>query len=307
MKIDRLLSIVLLLLNRGKVTAPELAEYFETSIRTIYRDIETLCIAGIPVISQQGTGGGFSISPNFKMDRQVFTSSELLALITGLKGVQSAFRDPSVSAAIEKVKALVPEAVTADKSVVIDFSTWDYNTTQHERMSVLYKAVLSRRLVKFEYANLQNETTTRTVEPIRLYFKGSAWYLLSFCLLKSDYRFFRVSRIHDPVMLEKTFKPRPDEEKTQGMEWRTKPGARLLLKFPADARGRLFGKFDDNQIKANPDGTLQVTAVFPTDEWVYGLLLGLADVVEVLEPAEIRNELLRRTGIFFKINSKLTD
>ncbi|MBN1410709.1 MAG: YafY family transcriptional regulator [Spirochaetales bacterium] len=303
MKIDRLLSIVLLLLNREKVTAPYLAGYFETSIRTIYRDIDTLCIAGIPIVSQQGTGGGYSLSPNFKMDRQVFTPDELLALITGLKGVESAFRDKTVSSAMEKVTALVPEIAGTEKSVVIDFSSWDRDSTHQEIMSALYRAVLSHRRVRFEYANLQNETTERTVEPIQLMFKMSAWYLLGFCLLKNNYRFFRVSRIHKPVVLDETFREHDPASINMDTEWRSAPPVELHLRFPEEARGRLFGRFPEQGIKYNDDGTIEVRVVYPLDEWVYGLLLGFADIMEVLSPESVRNELLRRTGIFREKNA----
>ena len=124
MKIDRLLSIIVLMLNRDRITALELARYFDTSIRTIYRDIDTLSIAGIPVVSHQGSSGGYSLLPNFKMDRQIFTSDELPALMTGLKGVESVFKNMTVFSTLEKVKALVPETVNADKTVIIDFSVF---------------------------------------------------------------------------------------------------------------------------------------------------------------------------------------
>ena len=307
MKIDRLLSIVILMLNRNKVTAPELAEYFETSVRTIYRDIDTLCLAGIPVVSQQGLGGGYSLMPNFKMDRQVFTSDELMALITGLKGVQSAFKDLTVSSAVEKVRALVPETAAAEKPVIIDFSPWDSDARKQEDMSVLYRAVLSKRRVRFEYSNLQNETTLRTVEPVRLLFKGAAWYLSAYCLLRKDYRFFRILRIHNPVLLNETFPEHHPDETTMDMEWKSAPPAELHLRFPEEARGRLFGRFPDSSITENPDGTLEVRVLFPLDEWVYSILLSFADTVEVLNPAAVRKELLRRTENFIKNNSKLTE
>jgi len=305
MKIDRLLSLVIYLLNRDKTTAVELARVFETSVRTIYRDLDTLSLAGIPVVSRQGTGGGVSLMPQFRLDRQVFTSNELLALMAALRGVETALGDKDISHALEKVKTLAP-ATGSPSGIEIDFSSWEDPERFREVLSLFYGAIRKHRVIRFEYVNLKSELRQREVEPVRLFFRGSAWYLFGWCRSRKDYRFFRLNRIQSPTLTGEVFKERIIDSHGGDYErfWVRGETTEIVIRVPESARGRLFGRLEESCLRREKEGFLDATLHFPLDEWVYGWLMGIADVIEVISPAFVRDELLRRVDCFAASNRK---
>lgn len=153
MKIDRLLSIVLLMLKKEKITAKELATYFETSVRTIYRDIETLCLSGIPIISEQGSGGGYSLIEGFTIDKHYFKPEEILTLIAGLKGMETVFEDKHITQTIEKISSLSKKNQNPE-SIDIDFFGWREAGRVRSNVQLIYKAISKCRLLNFTYTNL---------------------------------------------------------------------------------------------------------------------------------------------------------
>jgi predicted DNA-binding transcriptional regulator YafY len=303
MKIDRLLSLVIHLLNHEKTTAVELSKVFETSVRTIYRDLDTLSLAGIPVLSRQGSGGGVSLMPQFRLDRQVFTSGELLALVSALRGVETALGDKNISQALEKVKTLAP-AAGGGSEIEIDFSSWEDPEKFRAVLSLFYNAIRKHRVVRFEYVNLKGELRKRDVEPVRLFFRGSAWYLFGWCRSRKDYRFFRLGRIQSPDFTGEVFKEHKIDTLGTDYEqfWVRGEETEIVLRIPEGQRARLFGRLEESALKNTGDGCLEAVIHFPLDEWVYSWLMGIADVITVVSPAFVREELLRRAQSFITAN-----
>ncbi|MDM7925643.1 MAG: YafY family protein [bacterium] len=302
MRIDRLLGITVLLLNRDRIAARELAERFGVSVRTVYRDLDTINSAGIPVVSHAGNQGGYGILDTFRIDRQVLTFEDVVSLVSTLRAVNSALENRELDAAVEKIANLLPrrgeDALSrVSERVVIDILPMGYTKKQKDRLADVHRAVSEQRLIRFAYCNNRGESTVRTVEPMTLVFKGSAWYLFAFCRLKSAYRLFRLSRMSDPEVLDGTFERR--EESFRDVFASDPAGPNLVeleLRFSPAVRVRVEDFFDPEQIRTDEVGRLLVGAVFPEDEWVYSFLLGFGEHLEVLSPERIRNLLAEKAG-----------
>ena len=202
MRLDRLLEIVILLLNRRQVTASELAARFEVSVRTIYRDVEAINLAGVPVISTRGQGGGFTVMDDFRIDRQVLSLDDMAAISSALRGVHGALEDPKSRRALEKITALVPEALsgeltTRSQMLVISPSPYGQSDRIRETIQTLHQAVVGSRPVTFVYHDAKGQESLRRVEPHTLLLYGSTWYLYGWCLLRQDWRLFRLARIRE--------------------------------------------------------------------------------------------------------------
>ena len=317
MKISRLLGIVTLLLNREKMTAKELAENFEVSVRTILRDLEALDQAGIPVVTTQGQGGGVGLMEGFTLDRQYFSVGELASVFTALEGISSLIDDPEYQTAKEKLSNLVTPGLRDKLSeegriLNVDMSPWSGSERHGRYLNILLEAAQAAQQVSFCYTNVKGECVERCVEPYQLLFKGSAWYMAAYCLLRNDFRMFRLSRMRDLRKIPKRFERR---EIPQGMldpySWDSDgqaggyspPNEQLVLRFSPKIRYRLEDFFGSEMISEIEDGTLEVKADFPEDEWVYSFLLSFGPDVEVLRPLRIREIINRRASAAAEKNS----
>lgn len=288
MKINRLLEITLLLLNKETITAKELAERFEVSTRTIYRDIDDLSAAGVPVYTNKGRGGGVSLLENYTFSKAMITESERNGLLLALKTLQ-ATRYPDVDGIINKVGALFKDA-TAEDWVHVDFSPWGSGPDDQNKFTDARRAILESKVISFDYISSEGVKSHRSMEPMQLVFKGQAWYLWGYCRMRRDLRTFRISRIRNLIVTGETFPRRRfitgDRDNSTGNQI---PWVTLKLRFQPAAIYRLYDDYDDAQIVKNPDGTNEVTITLPEDDWVYGHILSFGNNVEVLEPPHIRD------------------
>ncbi len=301
MKIDRLFSIVMELLNRDKVPASELAKRFEVSVRTIYRDLEAVDRAGIPVVSYAGKNGGFGILPNFKLERQFLSFSEMVTIISSLRGIRTAFGDSEVQDAIGKIRSLVPqnraeEFERREEQVVIDILPWGYREKERELLEKVGDAIRQCRLVEFDYVDWNNRPTRRVLEPMTAVFKGYAWYLFGYCRKREDYRIFRVSRIRNletlPGIFERrSYTYREFEEKTEVQM----PMTTVKLRFPQALRVRMGDYFGESSFE--DDGEYFTVCVeLPDNEWLDSFLLGFGSQVEILDPPGLRERIACLAG-----------
>jgi len=317
-KTDRLLSIIIYLLNRDLVSARELAEKFEVSVRTIQRDMEAIELAGIPIMTIQGPSGGYAIMDSFKLDRQLVSTDDLFFIITALHGIETSLPAGSISGTIEKMKGLLPRETGRDETVPedaavssaargrgtsgryssrleklsIDFSAFGGSERQREVFKQLERAIESEVLVSFSYQNNRMERTDRVVEPMTLAFKWRSWYLFGYCTLREDYRLFRLGRIRNVEMLGKTFRHRDmrfDEffEETNPWEDSTE-WIDITLKFDSYIRPVVEEFYEQEKTEEGPDGSLIAHVRMPEDGWVYGLILSYGKFVEVLAPERLR-------------------
>ena len=309
MKIDRLLSIIVYLINRNLVSASELSKRFEVSVRTIQRDMDTINLAGIPVMSIQGPNGGYSIMNTYKMDRQLMSIDDLYYIITALKGMSSSLEDKKIDDTIEKITGLVPSVDSEpfhDRSekLKIDFSMLGGNIDQRRVLSEIQKAVESNRLINFSYTNNRLESSTRTVEPMTIVFKWRAWYLYGFCRLKQNYRIFRASKIHNPEILAKTFKRRDksfDEFESESIRNMNTKELSIKLKFSTVMKPIVEEYYNLDDIEYQDDKHIIVNVKMPESGWLYGYILSFGQFVEVLEPEHLRKTIKSSASEIFNL------
>ncbi|GKS09149.1 putative HTH-type transcriptional regulator YobV [Paenibacillus chitinolyticus] len=297
MKLERLLSIIILLLNRRMVQAKELAERFEVSVRTIYRDIETINGTGIPIVTYQGTNGGIGLAEGYRLDRNILTNDELAAIVTALRGISSSYGNEQHQRLMEKIHSVVPPADSEafqhkSSRVLIDYSPWDGNEQLRPKLQLLEKAVDHCLIAEFVYSNADGEISHRIVEPHRLILKGKHWYLQAYCLEKEQFRLFKLKRMKDlEIIPEKTFirrelpiQARTPDRSSSEPSWATQ----FVLCFQADARHLAEEWFGIEALYPVDDGSWLVKKAFPENEWLYRFILGLGHHVEVLEPPHLR-------------------
>jgi len=289
MRMNRLFEIVYILLDKKKTTANELAVRFEVSKRTILRDIETLAMAGIPIYTTQGKGGGISILENFVLNKAVITDEEQEQILFALKSL-TATQNINVKDIISKLGAFFEKTDT--DWIEVDFSRWGNATDDRETFEKLKSAVIKRHAISFSYLSSYGEMTSRVVYPLKLVFKSKAWYVQAYCLLKKDYRTFKVSRmLHMEVLeegfAEKVFSSPPIDwgEVSSGL-------IHLTLAFSAEVAYRVYDEFDAKDICKNEDGSYIVAIDLPNDFWLYGFLLSFGAAVRVVEPQSVRDNLL---------------
>ncbi|MDD4295393.1 MAG: YafY family protein [Ruminiclostridium sp.] len=288
MKINRLLETTIILLNRGTITAKELAGRFGVSTRTIYRDIDVLSSAGVPIFTNKGNGGGISLLENFSLNKALITESESESLMLALKTLQVT-KYPEIDNVLDKIGAVFKNVDSSDW-VYIDFSTWGSRPNEYNKFTNIKKAILQRKIITFNYVNAEGSKSNRSIEPMRMMFKSQAWYLWGYCKTRKAFRTFRVSRMKNVIVTDEAFERRKpiDNEKLKTDE-KLKKLVNLKLKFYPQALYRLYDDFDDELIVKNTDGTYNVSVTFPEDEWVYSYILSFGCYVEVLEPKNIRD------------------
>lgn len=207
MKIDRLLGILSILSKKPKVKAKDLAERFEVSIRTIYRDVEVICQAGIPLVTAPGGDGGISIAEGFTLGKDVLTRSDLESIILGLKSLESVTQGNQIRSLLTRLDP-EPESsiIPAGSDVVIDLASF-YRSSLAPKISLLREAIAARQTVQFDYYS-KNGHSLREIEPYLIAFKWSAWYVFGFCRLRQDFRLFKLNRITELTLTGEGFEPR---------------------------------------------------------------------------------------------------
>ncbi|SFF41739.1 Predicted DNA-binding transcriptional regulator YafY, contains an HTH and WYL domains [Paenibacillus algorifonticola] len=309
MKIDRLLGIVVLLLGRKRWNATELAERFEVSIKTIYRDMETLGLAGIPVASHHGAAGGYEIMEQYTLNRQLASAKEWKALLAAVKGIASALNDQAYHELLTKVNALLPQAAHEEhgrqgEELVLDLQSWGSGLDLKPKLALLQQAITESRVIHLRYASSAGNESERAVEPAALIMKGSVWYVQAYCRGKQGFRMFRLTRILGLSLMLERFEPRQSPQ-LEGLIWRSDwavdQETPMLLLFQPQVKHRVYDAFPSVFITELADGSLQVAGSFSLDEWFYGLLLSFCQHVRVLAPAYAAEEVKRRAQLIFEI------
>ncbi len=300
MKVDRLVSIIMILLDKERIGAHELADMFEVSPRTIYRDIDTINMAGIPVCSTSGVGGGFEIMPKYKIDRKVFSTTDLSAILMGLSSLSNMIRGDELVNAIAKVKSFIPADRAKDielkaNQICIDLSPWMGNRNIQQYLEVIKTALQESKLLSFEYADRYGNKTARTAEPYQLVLKSSHWYWQGYCHKRNDYRLFKLSRISNLQMQEETFKPRDYQKPTLDF-------VEILETMQTKIKIRIHKSVMDRALDFcsyadfSQDGNEHYIVSFPfiENDYYYNILFSFGDKCECLEPLHIRTEMKRR-------------
>ena len=308
LQISRLFEMVYLLMARGSIPASELAEHFEVSTRTIYRDVDVLSEAGVPIYTVKGKGGGIRLMPDFVLDKALLNNREQNEILAALKSM-SATRVSDADGVLEKLGALfkveqkVEVAAPAPAPldwVEIDFSDW--SSSSREKFEPIKTAIFERRVLAFEYYNSQGQHSQRLVEPFQLYFKSRAWYVRAYCLQKHDYRLFKIYRMRN-VLLTDQPATHPAVFKEEEPEPQEPPRVvHIVLKVEPEAAYRVFDEFEDGNVTQFSDGSFLVEGDFIDDEWLMGYLLTFGTSAIVQEPKHIKERIRMRLMEIFKAN-----
>lgn len=289
MKIDRLIGILSILLQREKVTAPYLAEKFEVSRRTINRDIEDICKAGIPIVTSRGPSGGISIMEGYRMDRTLITSGEMEAILAGLKSLDSVSENSRYRQLMDKLAPGRQDIISSGSGILINLSSW-YRQSLAPKIHLIQKSIENNRIIGFIYYSPAGETSRR-IEPYLLVFQWSSWYVWGFCLMRQDFRLFKLNRM---VKLEDCGE---NFEKRVLPAYENEPDGPFPVRYLVKARcrpsikWRIVDEFGPETLEELPDGDFMFTSGYSDKENLFYWILSLGDQIELLEPSEFRAEL----------------
>lgn len=287
MKNDRLFQILYLLLERGTMTAPELARALEVSVRTIYRDIDALSLSGVPVYATQGKNGGVSLLPNYSFDKALLSDEEQNQILYAIQSLRAA--EQPMDALLSKLGGMFQKQNT--NWIEVDFSRWGMDSTDSVKFERLKTALIGRRALKIVYCSSSGETNRRVILPLKLIFKDKSWYLNAFCRMQENYRLFKVSRIVEMEALDERFGALPDEIPPLEQSVYAMAMQQMSLLFSPAVAFRVYDEFDCSMIEKQLDGSLMVHVEMPRDSWVVSYLHSFGTELTMLEPESLRTQL----------------
>ena len=288
-KLARLFEIVQILLTEKKVTAEKLACHFEVSKRTIYRDIETLTLAQIPVYSEKGRYGGIGLIKNFTIDKSFLSQNEQNEILFALQSL-NAVQYSKNNITLTKLNSIFNRK--ADDWIEVDFSRYGEND------SILFEkiknSILEKKVIKFIYFNTKGKKSKRTVEPLKLWFKEKAWYLFAYCRKKKDIRQFKIARIKNLELTCEHF-----ERELKKEDWKNQNNVngkvtKIVIEVDKSQAYRVYDEFFEENIAKKENGNFEITIEIFENEWLYGYLLSFGEHLKVLKPARIREILVKK-------------
>ncbi|MED3552662.1 YafY family protein [Cytobacillus praedii] len=300
MKLERLISIIFKLLNNEILSASSLADEFQVSSRTIYRDIDTICAAGIPVVSYQGTNGGFGIIKGYKFDKSLIGSYDILNLITVLSSLSRIFEDKEVEQTIERLKTL--DTSGSNSSILVDLES---HKTEPASLIDLRKAIQEKRVIRFDYVSKKNELTSRELEPVHLHYKFRSWYVYGYCRERQNYREFRVSRMLSIILTQEQFLQTHEmKDDSSCSEFELEGFEDVVIRVNPNSLAEVLDQFQNSSKVFNSDGsmTLTISVYQPLHAgWLKSILLSFGSGVKVFKPVELQSILLDEAKKIMKV------
>lgn len=290
MKIDRLLGIITILTQKEKVTAPFLAERFEVSRRTINRDIEDICMAGIPIVTKQGAGGGIYIQEGYKLDKKLLSSHELADIITALKGLKSVSKTRDIEMLLSKLLPCEKAEITLNDSIIIDLASYHKNSLS-DKIEQIKKAINNSNTIKFTYYGKKGEHE-RQIEPNIITFKWSDWYVFGYCLDKNDFRMFKLNRLWDLLITDKKFFKRTLPPESQDFDAHLTDENEFEAVFNRSVKYLLVESYGPNCYEELADGKLLFEGNYTNRDYIISWILGFGDKAEVTAPCDLADEIL---------------
>ena len=293
---SRLFKILYYLLDRGHATAPELAAEFEVSARTIYRDVEALSSAGIPIYAETGRNGGIYLLQDFILDRAILSENEKQEVLTAMQSILATGYTGGKDI-LTKLSALFN--VNTRNWLEVDFSRWGKCAYDNSKFEMIKAAVIQCKEIKIVYENTNSERSIRIIQPLKISYKSKEWYLKAFCMEKQDFRIFKLNRILEIELLENTFVPRQYPEQENNLQ---QAYPQIVLLFSKAIAYRVYDEFDETEIEYQKNGDLIVRAEMPVDTWLTGYLLSFGAQVEILEPKYLKDVLAAQAQAIYEKN-----
>lgn len=299
MQISRLFEIVYLLMNKKNMTARELSEHFEVSQRTIYRDIETLCQAGIPIYTSKGKGGGIALMENFVLNKSVLSEQEQNEILSALSLLKVTTNEEN-GQVLSKLGALFGNK--RSDWIEVDFSNWNSTEEDKHKFSLLKDAIMNYCVITFQYYNSNGECSLRRVEPYKMVFRSQAWYLFGYCREKKNMRYFKISRIRELHKEDEHFQlSRKEYHSCSDPPYTvTDDSLPVHLRISPELGFRVYDEFPQEAIKVEADGSFNIRTNLGVGSWLPGYLMSFEDYLEVLEPQYLREEMIRKYQLALK-------
>lgn len=311
MKINRIITIIMVLLQREKISGKELAEKLNVSLRTIYRDIQAIEGAGIPIITYQGSAGGISILKNYKISKGLFTKEDVIVLLKGLNLLSSpVLKESENLRTLEKIKSFLSEQeldeVTNNlNQLIVDLSPWFSKQNINNKLSIIRLALKEQLLLSFDYLRGRNKQASRLIEPYKLIFKEKEWYLQAFCLTRNDFRVFKLSKMSNIRETNIKFIRQTTPEAFSLFQTEMKKKIfKIKLLIDESLLERILDFCDEKDIKKLNEQQYLVNFDFIDDDYSYGILLSLGHQCICLEPKHIRHKLVERAEKIIKSYKK---
>ena len=286
MKDNRLFRILYYILEKGKVRANQLADRFEVSVRTIYRDIDSLSSAGIPIYTTQGKGGGIEIAKDYVLSKSLLSENEKKQIMSALQVLDNTTKQYE-NDLLTKLSALFK--IKRTNWIEVDFNNWQNNQMYEKTFNDIKSSILNKYTISFSYFNSNEKETSRSVKPVRLLSKNQDWYLYAFCLLRNDFRYFKLSRIKNLEIHTEKFEDNFDDIILK-KEMSHNNTIHIKVKFEHKVAFRVYDEIN-NEIIEDAKGNLYTEMEIPNDYNLYSYILSFGDGAEVLEPKEIRMQI----------------
>ena len=311
MKIDRLIAIIMVLLDRKRVSAPELARMFEVTTRTIHRDIDAINQAGIPIVTYTGTHGGVEILESYKVEKRLFNTTDITALLMGLGSIYSTLPKEEIVNTLAKIKGMIPkeqlnEIALRSRQIKIDMTPWHAQNNLSDTMITIKMAIELNQIIRFNYRDIKGEKSIRDIEPYRLLLKSMEWYVQGYCLARNDYRTFKLIRIKNIKILEQTFIQRDlnlaQLDNLLQIKFETMVPVKLCIH--EEVMDHVSTYFGDECFEPYGQGKYIANVNLAMDDFGFRFLLGLGNKCECLEPIEIRERLqdiIREMNDIYKV------
>lgn len=288
MKIDRLIGILSILLQKDKVTSAELAEKFEVSRRTILRDMEALSMAGIPILAEQGQGGGISIMEGYKVDRTVLSSEDMKAILTGLQSLDSVSGTNRYRQLMEKISMDDSAAINLNNHIIIDLSNWDKSAVS-DKIELIQNAMEQNEKIVFHYFSPNGESS-RVIEPYHLVFQWSNWYVWGYCTQRGDYRMFKLTRMTELALANEKCADRIVPEYICDKLRHTEGEIEITVKFDGSVKWRIIDEYGTDFLKYDENGDMIVTFTWSDIPAFYQYILSFGDKAEIIKPIKYRRD-----------------
>lgn len=297
MKLDRLIGILTILLQKDKTTAQELAKRFNVSRRTILRDVDLLALAGIPIVAARGSDGGISIMDGYKINKNVLTAKEMQTLVAGLKSIDSVSGQSDFESLMIKLAPSGDAVVSLTDHIVIDLSNEDKENLT-EKIELLKRAIDEHRRVRFDYYYQKGEMN-REIEPYFIQFTWNAWYVFGWCCLREEFRRFKLNRLWNLSIADETFAHRPIPPEQERSKFLFPDNHTIKVLFDKSVRFRLIEGFGLHCYEETENGLI-LNIDYTNKESTFSWILGFGDMAEVLEPEEARTEFKQIAQNFFE-------
>ncbi len=291
MKLDRLIGILTILLNNNRMTAPQLAEKFEVARRTISRDIDTLCQAGIPIVTQQGGGGGISIADGYKLDKSILTADELSSIVAALKGIGSVSEKSQIERTLDKLSANRDTVVSLHEPVIIDLAS-HYKGSLAPKIKLIKQAILEKTMIEFDYYYEKGQTRRR-IEPYFIIFQWMSWYVFGFCTIRQDWRLFKLARLWDLMLCDETYTQRKIPPERRDFNSHLPDDKKVVAVFDKAVKYQLIETYGLDCFYETEEGGLRLEIGYTNREYIISWLMSFGDKAVVIEPIDIADEIKR--------------